>query len=103
MIKFLRLFRSPEIPAQKRPNAPAVSTGKVRLHPLPEGVTQPLASVIGAAVAGAIKATLTAHPIPMTNGQRGTLIGSARKRAVNQILCAENLARLRQELAEDRA
>lgn len=79
---------------------PPVRLGKVRLHPLPEGASLPLASIIGAAVAGAIRNCLNAHPLSLTNAQKGLIIGSSRKRAVNQLVCAEGEARLRMALGE---
>ena len=73
--------------------------GKVRLHPLPEGAPPPLAALIGAAVAGGIRDCLHAHPLPLSKAQRGNLIGSSRKRAVNQLVCAEGRSRLREALS----
>ena len=45
------------------PRVHPVVKRKVRLHPLPEGASLPLASFIGAAVGGAIKDCLKVHPM----------------------------------------
>lgn len=67
---------------------------KVRLHPLPAGAPATLAEVIGSAVAGAVRQALDAHT-PLPKDKRGALVGSIRKRAVNQLVCAEGVARIR--------
>lgn len=71
---------------------------KVRLHPLPEGAPAPLVDFIGAAVAGAVRSGFDAHAESIPNRERGSLVGSIRKRAVNQILCAEGLEKLKDGL-----
>lgn len=69
---------------------------KVKLHPLPQGAPAPLAEFIGNAVAGAVKSALGAHCKSMSRNTKGMLVGSIRKRAVNQIVCAAGLDSLKQ-------
>ena len=85
-------------PEQERGTCQPVQSGKVRLHPLPEGASASLASVIGAAVAGAVRDCTNQHFARMSRADRGLLIGSVRKRAVNQLVCDEGEARLREAL-----
>ncbi len=67
----------------------------VRLHPIPSGAPVALAEFIGAAVAGATRTALAAHCKSMPKRDVGMLVGSIRKRAVNQLVCAEGLETLR--------
>ena len=71
---------------------------RVRLHPLPEGASGDLAYVIGSAVAGGLRSFLSAHEIHLSKSQKGMLIGSTRKRVVNQLVCREGEQRLREAL-----
>lgn len=76
----------------------AASRGVVRLHPLPDEANFDLANVLGKIVAGATRSALDAHAKRFPRDLRGMLVGSIRKRAVNQLVCAEGEAMLRQAL-----
>ena len=69
----------------------------VRLHPLPGGCSPGLADIIGKAVAGAVMSAFDAH-LDLPRAKRGALVGSIRKRAVNQLCCDEGREKLRQAL-----
>ncbi len=70
----------------------------VRLHPLPENSNIELADVLGKIIAGATRAALHAHAIHFSRHLRGMLVGSIRKRAVNQLVCSEGETMLRAAL-----
>jgi len=72
--------------------------GVVRLHPLPEGADPQLAQFVGQAVDGALKSFLSAHPMVLSNQERGLLLGSARKRIVNQLCCEQSVEKLKELL-----
>ncbi len=72
----------------------------VRLHPLPENSNIDLADVLGKVIAGATRAALHAHAIHFSRQLRGMLVGSIRKRAVNQPVCQEGETMLRAALRE---
>jgi|CXWL01.1.fsa_nt_gi hypothetical protein len=74
--------------------------GKVRLHPIPIGCPQELADYVAMCVRGAIKDGLNKHAGYLTNAQRGILIGSIGKRAVNSLCSADGLARIRDILVK---
>ena len=59
-----------------------------------------LASFIGTAVGGAVKSCLDAHPHQLSSAQRDLLIGSVRKRAVNQITCKAGVDAIIEALGE---
>lgn len=77
-----------------------MKTGKVRLHPLPAGAPQPLSEFLSAVVGGATRSALMAHTNGLSKQQLGSLVGSIRKRIVNQLVCAEGVAKLK-ELVHD--
>lgn len=72
----------------------------VRLHPLPEGANSQLAEVLGKAIAGAVRATLDAHGHRVPADVCGLLVGSVRKRAVNQLVCVDGEVAIRRALDE---
>lgn len=78
-----------------------IRKGKVRLHPIPEGAPPLLAAYIGGVVAGAIKDCVKQHPLPISNRQLGLLVGSTRKRAVNQLVCEEGRHNLKTLMEEE--
>lgn len=74
------------------------SKREVRLFPLPIGSNPALVDLIGRAVAGAVKSALTAHVPNLSASECGMLVGSIRKRVVNQLVCREGEACLREAL-----
>ena len=71
-----------------------------RIHPLPVGTNRALVDVFGSAVAGAVRSALDAHAPEMSNHQKGMLVGSIRKRAINQLLSDEGERRIRDALGD---
>ena len=67
----------------------------VRLHPLPDNSNIELADVLGKVIAGATRSALQAHALRFSRQLRGMLVGSIRKRAVNQLVCLEGETMLR--------
>ena len=78
----------------------AASRRAVRLHPLPENSNAEIADVLGKVIAGAVRSALHAHAMHFPRHLRGMLVGSIRKRAVNQLVCAEGESMLRAALGE---
>lgn len=78
----------------------AASRRVVRLHPLPKNSIIGLADVLGKVIAGAARSALHAHAKQFPRDLRGMLVGSIRKRAVNQLVCVEGEAMLRAALGE---
>ena len=78
----------------------AASRRVVRLHPLPENSSIELADLLGKVIAGAVRSALHAHARQFPRHLRGMLVGSIRKRAVNQLVCLEGETMLRAALEE---
>ena len=70
--------------------------GKVRIHPIPDECPPDLASFIASCVRGAVRSALESHVKNLTKNQRGMLVGSIGKRAVNQLCCKEGRRILRE-------
>lgn len=79
---------------------PAASRRVVRLHPLPENSNIELADLLGKMIAGAARSALHAHAGHFSRHLRGMLVGSIRKRAVNQLVCPEGETMLRDALGK---
>ena len=75
---------------------------KVRLHPLPRGANRELADVLARAVAGAVRDALNQQCPGMSAQEIGMLVGSIRKRAVNDLVSREGEAAIRAALVEPR-
>ena len=88
----------PEVKMLGRPTIFRVLAGCLERVSELRALSAPLASVIGAAVAGAVRDCLNAHFMRMSRHDRGLLVGSIRKRAVNQLVCPEGETRLREAL-----
>lgn len=74
--------------------------GKVRIHPMPKGAPAAMVEYVASVVAGGIKQTLKAHGAELSANTRGMLLGSIRKRVVNQLCCEEGLRKLRETMGE---
>ncbi len=81
----------------------AASGRVVRLHPLPENSSIELADLLGKVIAGAARSALHAHAKRFPRHLCGMLVGSIRKRAVNQLVCIEGETMLRAALGEQGA
>lgn len=73
---------------------------KVRLHPLPDGASPALAEYLATVITGAISMTFDAHAKDVDAAFRGMFSASLRKRIVNQLVCAEGAAKLRELLGD---
>ena len=91
----------PEGEGAGRANSHAASRRVVRLHPLPENSNLDLADVLGKVIAGAVRSALQAHGLHLARHLRGMLVGSIRKRAVNQLVCSEGETMLRAALGKE--
>ena len=73
--------------------------GKVRIHPIPRECPPELAVYVAMCVRGAVTDALNKHGQRLSKSERGMLIGSIGKRAVNQLCCDEGRAKLYEMLA----